>query len=54
VAEVPDQRAEDRRVDPVELLLAQGADQLQRALTCLGEAVRDRVLGLGGGGARDD
>ena len=47
VAEVPGQRAEDRRVDAVELLVVERLDQLQRARARLGEAFRDRCLGAG-------
>jgi hypothetical protein len=45
VAEVPGQRAEDRRVDAVELLVVEGLEQLQGAAACLAEAFSDRVLG---------
>ena len=45
VAEVPGQRAEDRRVDAVELLVVERLDQLQGAPPRLGEAFRDRFLG---------
>jgi hypothetical protein len=54
VAEVPDQRAQDGRVDPVELLVAERLDQLQGVDARLGQAVRDRAFRIGGGGARDD
>ena len=47
VAEVPGQRAEDRRVDAVELLVVERLDQLQGAPARLGEALRDRFLGAG-------
>jgi hypothetical protein len=41
VPEVPDQRAEDRRVDAVELLVAERLDQLQGALPRLGQPLGD-------------
>jgi hypothetical protein len=44
VAEVPGQRAEQRRVDVVELLVVERLDQLQRACAGLGETLRDRTL----------
>ena len=47
VAEVPGERAEDRRVDPVELLVVERLDQLQGPLPRLGETLRDRFLGAG-------
>jgi plasmid stabilization system protein ParE len=48
VPEVPGQRAQDRRVDRVQLLVVERRDQRQRPLARLGESVRDRCLGLGG------
>jgi hypothetical protein len=45
VAQVPGQRAEDRRVDTVELLVVERLEQLQCEPARLGEALRDRFLG---------
>jgi hypothetical protein len=45
VAEVPGQRAEDRRVDAVELLVVERLDQLQGPLPRVDETFRDRILG---------
>jgi hypothetical protein len=47
VAEVPGERAEDRRVDGVELLLAERLDQQQGALARLGETVPDPLAQIG-------
>ena len=47
VAEVPGERAEQRRVDPVELLVVERLDQLQGPPARLGETFRDRFLGAG-------
>jgi hypothetical protein len=47
VAEVPGERAEDRRVDAVELLVVERLDQLIGASASLREPVRDRFLGVG-------
>ena len=47
VAEVPDERAHQRRVDALEVLVADAGDEGQRALTRLGQGL-DRV----GGGQR--
>ena len=46
VAEVPGQRAEDRRVDGVELLVVERLDQRKSALARLGKPFRDRCLGV--------
>jgi hypothetical protein len=51
VAEVPDQRTEDRRVDPVELLVREWLDQLQGVASSLSEPLCDRGLLLAAGGA---
>jgi hypothetical protein len=53
VAEVPGKRAEDRRVDGVELLVGQRLDQPQRALASLGETVGDALIDLCWSGLRD-
>jgi hypothetical protein len=45
MAEVPGERAEDRRVDRVELGVAQLRDQRERAAAGLLEPVGDLVLG---------
>jgi hypothetical protein len=37
VPEVPDQRAEDRGVDAIELLVAERLDQEERVTACLSE-----------------
>ena len=42
VAEVPGERAEQRRVDPVELAVVERLDQVEGALARLREPVRDR------------
>ena len=47
VAEVPGQRAEERRVDAVELLVVERLDQVQGPPPRLREALRDRFLGAG-------
>ena len=46
VAQVPGQWAEDRRVDAVELIVGERLDQLQGSPPRLGEALRDRILGV--------
>ena len=53
VAEVPGERAEQRRVDRVELLVAELLDQQQGALARLAQSFGDRVLRLCRGGRRD-
>jgi hypothetical protein len=53
VTEVPGKRAEDRRVDGVELIVCQGLDEPQRALAGLGEAFGDALVDLGRCGRRD-
>ena len=45
VPEIPGQRAEQRRVDAVELLVVERLDQLKRRAARLGETFRDRFLG---------
>jgi hypothetical protein len=54
VAQVPDQRAQDRRVDAVELFLRERLDQLERVSARLREAVCDRGLRIGGRRAGND
>jgi hypothetical protein len=49
VPEVPDQRAEDRVVDPIELLLRERLDQLQGVDACLFEAPGQFGLAIGSG-----
>jgi hypothetical protein len=49
VAEVPDQRAEDRVVDMVELLLSEGLDQLEGVTPCLIQALGQFGLAVGSG-----
>jgi hypothetical protein len=44
VAEVPDQRAEDRRVDAVELLLGERLDQQEGSFARLGKPLGDRFV----------
>ena len=44
VAEVPGERAEDRRVDRVELLVGERLDEPERAFAGLGEAVGDALV----------
>ena len=53
VAEVPGKRAEDRRVDGVELLVGERLDQQEGALARLGEAVGDPLTQIGLGRRRD-
>jgi hypothetical protein len=53
VAEVPRERAEDRRVDAVQLLVVERLDQQQGALPSLRQAVRDPLLELGLGLGRE-
>jgi hypothetical protein len=53
VAEVPGERAEDLRVDRVELLVGERLDQKQGPLACVGEAIGDPLLEIGLGGERD-
>jgi hypothetical protein len=53
VAEVPGKRAEDRRVDRVELLVGERLDEPESALACLGEAFGDALVDLGRCGRRD-
>jgi hypothetical protein len=45
VPEVPGERAEDRRVDPIELLVGEGLDEPKRPLAGLGEARGDSLFG---------
>ena len=54
VAEVPGERAEDRRVDGVELLLAELLDQQQGALARLAQPFGDRRPSVAGAGRRDE
>jgi hypothetical protein len=49
VAEVPGKRAEDWRVNAVELLVIERLNQLVGAPASLREPVRDRFLGTGAG-----
>jgi hypothetical protein len=49
VPEIPDQRAEDRVVDPVELLLGEGLDQRQGVVACLLQAPDQLGLAAGSG-----
>jgi hypothetical protein len=44
VAEVPGERAEDRRVDPIELVVGERLDKEERPSAGLGETVRDPLL----------
>jgi hypothetical protein len=53
VAEIPSQRAEDRRVDRVELLLGERLDQEQGPLPRLLEAIGDPFAQIGLRGRRD-
>jgi hypothetical protein len=46
VAEVPDQRAEDRRVDAVQLLIGERLDQQEGVTPCLSEPLGECVLAL--------
>jgi hypothetical protein len=46
VAQVPDQGAEDRVVDPVELLVGERLDQEERVPACFRQSLRDRILEL--------
>jgi hypothetical protein len=52
VAQVPRERAEDRRIDAVELVVGQRRDESERPLPRLGEAFGEPLL-AGGGGERD-
>jgi hypothetical protein len=54
VAEVPGERAEDRRVDGVELVVGERLDEPEGALASLGEAVSDALIDVGRSGRRDD
>jgi hypothetical protein len=47
VAEVPGERAQDRRVDPVELVVGERLDQEKRPLPGLGQAFGDRIGEVG-------
>jgi hypothetical protein len=49
VAEVPGEGAEDRRIDPVELVVGERRDEGQRPLPRLGEAFGEPLLADGGG-----
>ena len=49
VAEVPDQRAQDRVVDPIELLVGERLDQLEGVAACLLQAPGQLGLAVGGG-----
>ena len=53
VAEVPGERAEDRRVDRVELLVGERLDEPEGPLARLGEAVGDALVDVGRSGRRD-
>jgi hypothetical protein len=53
VAEVPGERAEDRRVDGVELLVGERLDQEEGPLPRLGEALGDGVPEIDLRGRRD-
>jgi hypothetical protein len=53
VAQVPGEWAQDRRVDGVELLVAERLDQQQCAPPRFRQTVRDALLELGLGGERD-
>jgi hypothetical protein len=52
--QVPGKRAENRRPNPVQLLVVKRLDQRQRALPRLAKRVRDRCLRLGGDVGRDE
>ena len=52
VAEVPGERAQDRRVGAIQLFVRQGLDEHQRSLACLGKSRGDPIP-AGGGGQRD-
>jgi hypothetical protein len=49
VPEVPDQGAQDRVVDPVELLVRERLDQLEGASACLLETPGQLGLAVGSG-----
>jgi len=49
VPEIPDQRAEDRGVDPVELLVGERLDQLEGVTACLLQTTGQRGLSVGSG-----
>jgi hypothetical protein len=53
VAEVPGERAEDRRVNVVELLVGERLDQQQRPLARLRETIGDPMVQVGLDRARD-
>jgi hypothetical protein len=54
VPEVPDERAEDRRVDAVQLLVVEWLYQLKRAPARLCQALGDLLLDCPGSRLRDD
>jgi hypothetical protein len=47
MAEVPGERAEDRRVDPVQLIVGKRLDQEKGPLPGLGQAFGDRIGEVG-------
>jgi hypothetical protein len=49
VTEIPDQRAEDRVVDPIELLVGERLDQLEGVTACFIEAPGQLGLAVGSG-----